>query len=162
YDYASQALSGKLPYRDFAFEYPILSYPLFMIPRLLVSDFENFRRAFMAEMFLFDVGVIILIARQGGEFLATSAVVRRLCGYTLYCLLLAPLVVSRFELAPTALALAAAIWWFSGRNAAGGIAAALGTLMKVFPGAVAATALVLEASRLQNSRLRGTIAFAVA
>src|SRR5438067_2101842 len=40
YDYASHALAGKIPYRNFAFEYPVLSYPLFLIPRLLVSDFE--------------------------------------------------------------------------------------------------------------------------
>ena len=46
YDYASEALAGKVPYRDFAFEYPVLSYPLFLIPRLLVSDFESYRFAF--------------------------------------------------------------------------------------------------------------------
>ena len=65
-DYASEALAGKVPYRDFAFEYPVLSYPLFLIPRLLVSDFESYRYAFMAEMFLFDVAAIVLIARHGG------------------------------------------------------------------------------------------------
>ena len=32
---------GPLP--DFAFEYPVLSFPLFLIPRLLVSDFESYR-----------------------------------------------------------------------------------------------------------------------
>ena len=46
YDYASEALAGKVPYRDFAFEYPVLSYPLFLVPRLLVSDFESYRFAF--------------------------------------------------------------------------------------------------------------------
>ena len=57
---------GRIPYRDFAFEYPVLSYPLFLIPRLVVSDFESYRYAFMAEMFLFDVAAIVLIARHGG------------------------------------------------------------------------------------------------
>ena len=159
YDYASEALAGKVPYRDFAFEYPVLSYPLFLIPRLLVSDFESYRFAFEAEMFLFDVAAIVLIARHGGEKEEVRTVARRLGWYTLYCFLLAPLVIGRFELAPMVLAFAAAQWWFSGRAILGGITAGLGTLMKIFPGVVAAPALVWEASRLGTTRARGMTAF---
>jgi hypothetical protein len=161
YDYASLALAGKVPYRDFPFEYPILSYPLFLIPRLLAPQFDSYRYVFMAEMFLFDIGAIILIARHGGKDATSGTVLRRLGWYTLYSFLLAPLVIGRFELAPMVLAFAAASWWFAGRNVAGGVAAGLGTLMKVFPGAVAAAALVLEAARLRSFRLRGTIALSV-
>jgi len=159
YDYASEALSGKIPYRDFPFEYPLLSYPLFLIPRLLVSDFEGYRSAFLAEMFLFDVAAIVLIARHGGESEAIVTVARRLGWYTLYCFLLAPLVIGRFELAPMVLAFAAARWWFSGRANLAGITASLGTLMKIFPGVVAAPALVWEASRVRTTRARGMTAF---
>jgi hypothetical protein len=159
YDYASAALAGKVPYRDFAFEYPVLSYPLFLIPRLLVSDFESYRYAFMAEMFLFDVAAIVLIARHGGENERIAMVARRLGWYTLYCFLLAPLVIGRFELAPMVLAFAAARWWFSDRAILGGITAGLGTLMKILPGVVAAPALVWEASRLRTTRARGMTAF---
>src|SRR5271165_737264 len=159
YDYASEALSGKIPYCDFPFEYPLLSYPLFLIPRLLVSDFESYRFAFMGEMFLFDVAAIVLIARHGGPSAGTGTVARRLGWYTLYCFLLAPLVIGRFELAPMVLAFAATCWWFSGRAIRGGITAGLGTLMKIFPGVVAAPALVWEASRFRNTRARGMIAF---
>ena len=159
YDYASEALAGKVPYRDFAFEYPVLSYPLFLVPRLLVSDFEGYRYAFVAEMFLFDVAAIVLISRHGGAGEGTGTVARRLGWYTLYCFLLAPLVIGRFELAPMVLAFAAAQWWFSGRAILGGITAGLGTLMKIFPGVVAAPALVWEASRLGTTRARGMTAF---
>jgi len=159
YDYASEALSGKIPYRDFPFEYPLLSYPLFLVPRLLVSGFDSYRFAFMAEMFLFDVAAIVLIARQGGESEAIVTVARRLGWYTLYCFLLAPLVIGRFELAPMVLAFAAARWWFSGRAGLGGITAGLGTLMKVFPGAVAVPALIWEAAHLRTTRARGMTAF---
>ena len=38
YDYASRAVRGEIPYRDYLVEYPILSFPLFLIPRLVVSD----------------------------------------------------------------------------------------------------------------------------
>ena len=135
YDYASATLAGKIPYRDFAFEYPVLSYPLFLIPRLLVSDFESYRYAFVAEMFLFDVAAIVLIARHGGEPTNGSRMVARRQGwYTLYCFLLAPLVIGRFELAPMVLAFAAARWWFSDRAILGGITAGLGTLMKILSG----------------------------
>ena len=152
---------GRSPTGTFAFEYPVLSYPLFLIPRLLVSDFESYRYAFVAEMFLFDVAAIVLIARHGGPSEGTGTVARRLGWYTLYCFLLAPLVIGRFELAPMVLAFAAAAWWFSGRAILGGITAGLGTLMKIFPGVVAAPALVWEAARLRTTRARGTAAFLV-
>ncbi len=155
YDYASRALAGKVPYRDFAFEYPVLSYSLFLIPRLLVSDFESYRYAFVAEMYLFDVAAIVLIARHGGAGEGTGTVARRLGWYTLYCSLLAPLVIGRFELAPMVLAFAATCWWFSGRAIRGGITAGLGALMKIFPGVAAAPALVWEAARLRTMRARG-------
>jgi hypothetical protein len=161
YDYASQALSGKVPYRDFPVEYPVLSFPVLLIPRLLVSDFESYRFALMAEMFLFDVAAIVLIARHGGESDGIETVVRRLGWYTLYCALLSPLVIGRYDLAPMVLAFAAARWWFSGQNVAGGIVAGLGTLMKIFPGVVAAPALVWEASQLRTTRARGMAAFLV-
>jgi len=162
YDYASQALGGKIPYRDFAFEYPVLSYPLFLIPRLLVSDFESYRYAFMAEMFLFDVAAIVLVARHGGASEAIATIARRLGWYTLYCFLLAPLAIGRFELAPMVLAFAAARWWFSGRAILGGVTAGLGTLMKIFPGAVAAPAVVWEVARFHTTRGRGMLAFLAA
>jgi hypothetical protein len=162
YDYASQALSGNVPYRDFAFEYPILSYPLFLVPRLLAADFEGYRYAFMAEMFLFDVGAIVLIAFHGGEHVTSVTTVRRLGWFTVYIFLLAPLVIGRFELPPMLLAFAATVWWFKGRSVAGAIAAALGTLLKVFPGAVAFTAIACEIARISISRLRGTILFVAA
>ena len=62
YGYASRALSGKIPYRDFVFEYPVLAFPLLLIPHLLTSDFDSYRFAFVVEMFLFDVAAIVLIA----------------------------------------------------------------------------------------------------
>jgi hypothetical protein len=159
YDYASQALAGKIPYRDFVFEYPILSFPLFLVPRLLVSDFQSYRVAFVVEMYLFDLAAIVLIAWHDAMRHPTAAIVRRLSWYTGFCFLLSPLVIGRFELAPMALAFAGAHWWFSGRASWGGITAGLGTLMKVFPGLVVAPALVCEASHLRKSQSQGMECF---
>ena len=141
------------------FEYPVLAFPLLLIPRLLTSDFDSYRFAFVVEMILFDVAAIVLIARHGGETEEVRTVARRLAWYTLYCVLLAPLMIGLYDLAPTVLAFAAARWWFSGRNIAGGIAAGLGTLMKIFPGVAAAPALVWEASQVRTTRARGMAAF---
>jgi hypothetical protein len=159
YDYASQAMAGQVPYRDFLVEYPILTFPLFLVPRLLASDFASYCIAFGAEMLLFDIAAIVLLARHVAETEGRPRVAGRLAWYTVYCASLAPLVVGRFELAPMVLAFAAARWWFSERNVLGGLTAGLGALLKVFPGLVAAPALVWEAARLRASRARGTLAF---
>src|SRR5262245_5294210 len=149
YDYSSQAVGGQVPYRDYLVEYPILSFPLFLVPRLFVSDFTSYCIAFGAEMLLFDIATIVLLARHIAETEGAGRVPERLAWYTVYCIILAPLVVGRFELPPMVLAFAAARWWFTGRNVLGGITAGLGALMKLFPGLVAAPALVWEAARLR-------------
>ncbi len=161
YDYASQAVQGRVPYRDYLVEYPILTFPLFLVPRLLVSDFAGYCIAFGAEMLLFDVAAIVLIGAHVAETEGRERVAGRLAWYTAFCAILAPLVVGRFELAPTVFAFAAARWWFGGRNVLGGLTASLGALLKVFPGLVAAPALVWEVSRLRTSRARGSLAFFV-
>ncbi len=159
YDYASQAVHGHVPYRDYLVEYPILTVPLFLVPRLLVSDFASYCIAFGAEMLLFDVAAIVLIARDVAETEGRDRVAGRLAWYTAFCAILAPLVVGRFELAPTVFAFAAARSWFAGRNVRGGLTSGLGALMKVFPGLIAGPALVWELSRLRTSRARGSLAF---
>jgi hypothetical protein len=161
YDYASQAVEGRVPYRDYLIEYPILTFPLFLVPRLFVSDFAHFCIAFGAEMLLFDIAAIVLLARHVGAAEGTGPVAGRLAWYSVYCAILAPLVVGRFELAPMVLAFAAARWWFAGRNLLGGFTAGLGALMKIFPALVAAPALVREAAWLRASHARGTLAFAL-
>ncbi len=157
YDYASQAMQGQVPYRDFLVEYPILTFPLFLIPRLFAADFASYVVGFGAEMLLFDIVAIVLIARHVAETEGYSRVAGRLAWYTAFCASLAPLVVGRFELAPMVFAFAAARWWFAGRNVLGGFTAGLGALLKVFPGLVVAPALVWELSRHRapNASLSG-------
>jgi hypothetical protein len=159
YKYADAAVHGQVPYRDYLVEYPVLSFPLFLVPRLVARDFPSYCIAFGLEMLLFDVVAIVLIARHVAASEGPSHVAGRLAWYTVFCASLGPLVVGRFELAPTVLAFAAARWWFLGRNVLGGLTAGLGTLMKLFPGLVAAPAMVWEAAGLGKSRARGTLAF---
>ena len=60
-----------------------------------------------------------------------------LAWYTLFFLMLSRLVVSRYDAAPMLFGFGASVWWFSGRGVLGGLAAAVGTLMKVYPALVA-------------------------
>jgi hypothetical protein len=159
YDYASQALQGQVPYRDYVVEYPILTFPLFLIPRLLAPDFASYCIAFATEMLLCDVAAILLIACHVAQTEGTERVAGRLAWYTVCCASLAPLVVGRFELAPMVLAFAAARWWFAGRNVLGGLTAGLGALMKVFPALVAILAAVWEVAQLRTTRCRGSLIF---
>jgi Glycosyltransferase family 87 len=158
YDVASRAMEGQVPYRDYLFEYPVLSFPLFLIPRLLVSDFPSYRIAFAAEMLLFDIAAIVLIVRHVSPRGGKAQVLGTLAWYTVFCFVTAVLVVGRFDLAPMVLAFAAAHWWFAGRSVLGGFTAGLGTLMKVFPVLVAPIAALGEAARLRATRGRGTAA----
>jgi hypothetical protein len=160
YDYASRALDGQVPYRDFLVEYPVLSFPLFFLPRLIVSDFPSYRIAFAAEMLLFDIAAILLIVRHVLVRRDNKKVVEALAWYTAFCVATAVLVVGRFELAPMVLAFAAAHWWFSGRDVLGGFTAGLGTLMKVFPALIVPIAMLSEVTRLKATRARGTAMFA--
>ena len=161
YDYASQAMRGQVPYRDYLVEYPILTFPLFLVPRLFVSRFASYCIAFAAEMLLFDFAAIVLIARHVAETEGPRRVVGRLAWYTVFCASLAPLVVGRFELAPMVLAFAAARWWFAGHYVVGGLTAGLGTLLKVFPGLVAAPAPGLGNRAASDLAPLGSLAFLV-
>lgn len=159
YNYASRAMEGQVPYRDYLVEYPVLTFPLFLIPRLLVSDFPSYRIAFAAEMLLFDIAAIVLMVRHVSSRGGKAQVLGALAWYTIYCAVTAVLVVGRFELAPMALAFAAAHWWFAGRRVLAGFTAGLGTLMKVFPGLVALIAALGEVARLRTTRRLGTATF---
>jgi hypothetical protein len=159
YDYADAAMYAQVPYRDYLVEYPILSFPLFLLPRLFARDFATYCIAFGIEMLLFDIAAIVLIARHVAQTEGARHVAGRLCWYTVFCTSLAPIVVGRFELAPMVLGFAAACWWFSGRSVLGGFTAGLGALMKLYPGLIAALAIFWEAARLRTSRARGALAF---
>jgi Glycosyltransferase family 87 len=158
YNYASRALEGSVPYRDFTVEYPILAFVVFLVPRLIVSDFTSYKIAFGIELLLFNAAAVYLVARRVAQAEGIGRVPGRLGWYTLLFASLCPLVMGPYDLVPMAMAFAAACWWFSGRNALGGLAAGLGTLTKFFPGLVAVPALVWELSCRKTTRARGLLA----
>jgi hypothetical protein len=102
--------AGKVPYRDFAVEYPPGSLPVFAAPSLGApsGDFSRYRRLFEALMLLCGVAASALVAfvlTLEGAGLARLAAGTLLAG--LAPLALGPVVLSRFDLWPAALAVAA-------------------------------------------------------
>ncbi|MBX6314967.1 MAG: hypothetical protein IRY99_18925, partial [Isosphaeraceae bacterium] len=119
YRYATQALMGQIPYRDYVIEYPLLAFPLFFLPRVFVEDFEGYTWAFGAEMLLFDAAAVYLVARWVARREGLARVPGRLAWYSVCVLAFGSLIVARFDFAPTFLALAATLAWASGQNLRG-------------------------------------------
>ena len=159
FDYAGRPMHGQVPYRDYLVEYPILGFLLFLIPRLFVSSFSGYRIAFGVQLLLFNAAAVFLLARRIAEEEGIAVVPSRLAWYTAFFASLCPLLMGPYDLAPMAVAFAAAHTWFLRRNALGGFLAGVGVLLKIFPGAVAAPALVWEIAHLRESRGRGILTF---
>lgn len=160
-NWASRALHGEIPYRDYVIEYPFLAFFVFLLPRFFAPNFAIYRVTFSLEMLFFSAWAVYLVARRAEREGGISQAKSRLAWYTVFFALLCPLSTGRYDLAPMALAFAAADCWFSGRPVCGGLAAGCGALMKIFPGAVAAPALVWEAAHWKTTRGRGFLTFVI-
>lgn len=162
FNYANKAAGGAIPYRDYPVEYPPLALAIMFLPRLFTADFGLYVPLFVSQMLLFDFVALYLVARWVAAHDGASEVPRRLGWFTLFVAALYPLMAARYDMAPTAVAFAAAVWWFSGRAVSGAVAAAAGAFLKVYPGVIAAPALVYEAMNTATSRFRGSVVFLVA
>jgi hypothetical protein len=160
--YATLMLEGKVPYRDFRVEYPPLALPLFLAAALASHDVTGFKIAFAVEMLIFNAATVWLVADWVDQSHGRNHVRIRLVWYTLLYLLLSRLLVSRYDAATMFLGFAASIWWFSRRRGRGGLATALGTLMKVYPAVIAMVAIPWDLTRPGPSRGRGLAAFIAA
>src|SRR5579864_525531 len=161
FDYASRALRGAVPYRDYPVEYPPLALLVFVIPRLATNRFGTYAALFAAEMLLFDALAVYLVARYTAAREGLRAVPARLAWYTASFAALYPVVGSRYDLAPAAVALAGVLAWIGGRPVAGGLLAAAGTLLKLFPAVARVPAAVSEFAAARVTRVRGVLTFAV-
>jgi hypothetical protein len=162
YRYATLVFEGKVPYRDFRVEYPPLALPLFLAAALVSNDITGFKIAFAVEMLAFNAATVWLVAVWVERIQGRDRVPKRLAWYTVPYLLLSRLMVARYDAAAMFVGFAASTWWFSGCRQRGGIAAAVGTLMKVYPAVVAMVAGSWDLTRPRIPRGRGVLAFTVA
>ena len=141
---AEAILDGALPYADRGYEYPPLSLPLVLAPGLISDSELAYRQAFGWEMMFFDLAIVALLA------FALRGDSRRVWGalgvYTVGIIglsgagplpdsdiELAPLGLARFDLAPAALVLAAALAREASRSATWAALLSTAVAVKAFP-----------------------------
>ena len=145
--FAEPVLSGGLPYRDVAFEYPPLAAPAIALPGLAGTGEETFRWAFAIWTLAAAVAVVLLcgaLAEAGaggrraqpeagavdsGEFPARRAMLAA----ALMPLLCGALLRTHFDLFPVALLLAGLLLLARERPRAGLAVLGLGAATKLFP-----------------------------
>ncbi|MBV9473958.1 MAG: DUF2029 domain-containing protein [Solirubrobacterales bacterium] len=136
YKYANYIVGrGLFPYRDFSVEYPPLSLPIFALPRLLAGhSFSGYMTVF--ELMMAACGVIT--ASLAALLLVAQRVSTRqlVCGVALIALspvLLGAVMLSRYDLFPTMLTIAALTALYFGRKWSALVLLALGTAAKAYP-----------------------------
>ena len=143
---AEAIVDGELPYAAQDLEYPPLSIPVIAAPALVSEGIGGYVEAFQWEMLGFDLAIVLLLAlalpgerrRVVGAIAVYSAGVVALSGIVLGASDLdqAPLALSRFDLVPGFLVLAAVL----AREAAGSALwsglLAIGVAVKAFPAAL--------------------------
>jgi hypothetical protein len=130
---------GQVPYRDFALEYPPGALPMFALPGLAEPGqgqdvSSGFRRAFQTLMWLCGAGALLAMAAVLRALRRPPAEVWAVLVFTAVApLLLGSVILSRFDLWPAALAVAALAALVSGRLRIGHALLALGVTAKLYP-----------------------------
>lgn len=131
FEAASAILSGKVPYRDWFFQYPPASLLFFVPPRLVAQDLVQYLRLFQLElMLLYWIGLVLTakIARRLGQSLTQTLFL-----YSCALPLLGSIVVQRYDLAPAVVVLLTLAAWLYDREGLTWFLLALGILTKAYP-----------------------------
>ena len=131
---------GQVPYRDFAVEYPPAALPVFRLP----VEGGDYGATFEGLMAAAGVGVVLLVAALTSAWWAPLFV-------AVSPLLLGSVVLSRFDLWPAFLTVAALAVFLSGRVRLGLGTLGLATAAKVYP-ALLAPLLVAHVWRTRGRR----------
>ena len=137
--YGNAIADGKVPYRDFAVEYPPGALPMFALPGLAAPGQDQevspaFRRIFQTLMWMCGAAALMAMAvvlRTLGR--SAPNVWAALCFAAVAPLLLGSVVLSRFDLWPAALAAAALAAVVAGRFRVGHVLLGLGITAKLYP-----------------------------
>jgi len=134
--YGDAMLNGKVPYRDFAVEYPPGALPAFVEPALgNKGDESGYKRSFQVLMALCGAALLIALAYALAALGVSSAwFFGALALAAIAPLLLGSVVLSRFDLWPAALTAGALAAIASGRLRLGHGLLGVGILAKVWPG----------------------------
>ncbi|MDX6413938.1 MAG: hypothetical protein QOH23_1348 [Gaiellaceae bacterium] len=137
--YGNLIADGKVPYRDFDVEYPPGALPMFALPGLARHGHDQqvssgFRRAFETLMWLCGALALAAMAVVLRQLRRSDAEVWFPLLFTaLAPLLLGSVILSRFDLWPTAIVAAALAALVSGRLRTGHVLLGLGVTAKIYP-----------------------------
>ena len=125
--YGERVAAGLVPYRDFGFEYPPGALPAIVAPALVTSSLHAYRIVFVAEMALVGVlGLLVLDAALRRLDLPRRERVLALAVVALTPLLLGGVILTRFDLLPAALVVAAIALAVAGRRRAAAVVVGMG------------------------------------
>jgi hypothetical protein len=142
--YGDAMLAGDVPYRDFALEYPPGALPVFLLPAPGGGGTKAYSRRFDGLMAGLGLSCVLLVAVLTSSFWAPLVV-------ALSPLLLGSVIVSRFDLWPAALTVAALALLVPGRFRFGLGTLGLATAAKLYP-AVLAPIAVAHVWRVRGRR----------
>jgi hypothetical protein len=142
--YGEAMTEGQVPYRDFALEYPPAALPVFLLPALGEGDSGDYERRFEGLMAALGVACVLLVAFAATSwwppfFVAAAP------------LLLGSVILSRFDLWPAALTVAALALLLAGRVRLGLGTLGLATAAKLYPALLAPLA-IAHVWRLRGRR----------
>lgn len=134
--YGDGMANGQVPYRDFQLEYPPGALPMFALPAVLTpgTNEDSYRDAFEAQMVICGALILalmlsILMRLEAGPGQTAGA----LAFAALAPLALGSVVLSRFDLWPALLTVAALALFVAGRDRLGGGMLGLAIATKIYP-----------------------------
>jgi Glycosyltransferase family 87 len=129
--YAERIVDGDVPYRDFEFEYPPLAIPVLVLPELAGDDYLA---AFELEMAVFGALMVALMAPALRSLRASPGrTALALAFAALFPFLLGSVVLTRFDLWPSALTAGAVAALLAGRLRLGHGVLGLAAAAKLYP-----------------------------
>lgn len=132
--YGNAVENGAVPYRDIKPEYPPGALPAFVVPALLSDDEEGFRAVFEWLMAAFGVAAILLAAvTLRGLGASRQRTAGALALAAAFPLLLGSVVLTRFDLYPAALVVAALAALVHGRDRLGFGLLGAAVAVKLYP-----------------------------
>ncbi len=144
--YGEAILDGRMPYRDFAVEYPPGALPVFALPALAPS--EGYRAAFEAVVAACGSATILLAVAALAAVRARPARLYAAAAFLgLAPLALGPVLLTRFDLWPAMLTVGALAALLSGRGRLSFAVLGLAVAAKLYPLALLPIALVYLARR---------------
>jgi hypothetical protein len=156
--YGEAVTAGQVPYRDFRPEYPPAALPAFLLPALGPSD--DYRTLFEILMLACGMGIVALVA---ATLVRVGVAGRELYAYValaaLAPLALGSVVLTRFDLWPALLTVAALAALVSGRDRLGLGVLGLATAAKLYPAVLLPVALVYAARRGRQNVLAALVSF---